>query len=192
MVIKKQIRILGVDDGPFRFDQDKTLVIGVVMRGNGYLEGVLKREIEVDGKDSTDVILDMIKKTRHRDQIRVIMLDGIALGGFNIVDIDRLYKECEIPVITITREKPNFDMILKTLQMKFSDWRERWNMVKDNKIYEIETPHNPIYISCKGVSVEEAKEIIKISTIRGAIPEPIRIAHIIASGVVRGESYGKA
>jgi len=191
-VIKKQIRILGIDDGPFRFDQKKTLVIGVVLRGNGYLEGVLKREIEVDGKDSTDVILDMIKKTRHRDQIRVIMLDGIALGGFNIVDIDRLYKECEIPVITITREKPDFDMILKTLQMKFSDWRERWNMVKDNKIYEIETPHNPIYISCKGVSVEEAKEIIKISTIRGAIPEPIRVAHIIASGVVRGESYGKA
>ena len=191
-MIKKQIRILGIDDGPFRFDQDKTLVIGVVMRGNGYLESVLKREIEVDGKDSTDVILDMIKKTRHRDQIRVIMLDGIALGGFNIVDIDRLYKECEIPVITITREKPDFDMILKTLQMKFSDWEERWKMFKDNKIYEIETPHNPIYISCKGVSVEEAKEIIKISTIRGAIPEPIRVAHIIASGVVRGESYGKA
>lgn len=191
-MIKKQIRILGIDDGPFRFDQDKTLVIGVVMRGNGYLEGVLKREIEVDGKDSTDVILDMIKKTRHRDQIRVIMLDGIALGGFNIVDIDRLYKECEIPVITITREKPDFDMILKTLQMKFSDWEERWKMFKDNKIYEIETSHNPIYISCKGVSVEEAKEIIKISTIRGVVPEPIRVAHIIASGVVRGESYGKA
>lgn len=191
-MIKKQIRILGIDDGPFRFDQKKTLVIGVVLRGNGYLEGVLKREIEVDGKDSTGVILDMIKKTRHRDQIRVIMLDGIALGGFNIVDIDRLYKECEIPVITITREKPDFDMILKTLQMKFSDWEERWKMFKDNKIYEIETPHNPIYISCKGVSVEEAKEIIKISTIRGAIPEPIRVAHIIASGVVRGESYGKA
>ncbi len=191
-MIKKQVRILGIDDGPFRFDQKKTLVIGVVLRGNGYLEGVLKREIEVDGKDSTGVILDMIKKTRHRDQIRVIMLDGIALGGFNIVDIDRLYKECEIPVITITREKPDFDMILKTLQMKFSDWEERWKMFKDNKIYEIETPHNPIYISCKGVSVEEAKEIIKISTIRGAIPEPIRVAHIIASGVVRGESYGKA
>ena len=191
-MIKKQIRILGIDDGPFRFDQDKTSVIGVVMRGNGYLEGVLRREIEVDGKDSTDVILDMIKKTRHRDQIRVIMLDGIALGGFNIVDIDRLYKECEIPVITITREKPDFDMILKTLQMKFSDWEERWKMFKDNKIYEIETSHNPIYISCKGVSVEEAKEIIKISTIRGVVPEPIRVAHIIASGVVRGESYGKA
>ena len=191
-MIKKQIRILGIDDGPFRFDQKKTLVIGVVLRGNGYLEGVLKREIEVDGKDSTDVILDMIKKTRHRDQIRVIMLDGIALGGFNIVDVDRLYRECGIPVITVTREKPDFDMILKTLQMKFPDWEERWNMVKDNKIYEIETPHNPIYISCKGVSVEEAKEIIKISTIRGAIPEPIRVAHIIASGVVRGESYGKA
>ncbi|RLF35484.1 MAG: hypothetical protein DRM99_04525, partial [Thermoplasmata archaeon] len=34
--------------------------------------------------------------------------------------------------------------------------------------------------------------IIKLSTIRGVIPEPIRVAHLIASGITRGESYGKA
>ena len=191
-MIKRQIRILGVDDGPFRFGQEKTIVIGVVMRGNGYLEGIIKREIDVDGRNSTDVLLDMIRKTRHRDQIRVIMLDGIALGGFNVVDIGRLYSEGGIPVITVTREKPDFDLILKTLQIKFLDWKERWDIIRSNEVFEIETPHKPIYISCKGISLEEAKEIIRISTIRGAIPEPIRVAHIIASGIVRGESCGKA
>ncbi len=49
-----------------------------------------------------------------------------------------------------------------------------------------------MYIKCTGVSLEEAKEIINISTIRGVIPEPIRVAHLIASGITRGESYGKA
>jgi len=191
-VIKKQIRILGVDDGPFHFGQKKTIVIGVVMRGNGYLEGVMKREIEIDGRNSTDVLLDMIRKTRHRDQIRVVMLDGIALGGFNVVDIERLYSEGKIPVITITREKPDFELILKTLKIKFPDWEERWSMIKNNKIFEVETSHKPIYVSCKGISLEEAKEIIRVSTIRGVIPEPIRVAHIIASGIVRGESHGKA
>ena len=39
---------------------------------------------------------------------------------------------------------------------------------------------------------EEAKAIIKVSTIRGVIPEPIRVAHLIASGITRGDSYGKA
>jgi endonuclease V-like protein UPF0215 family len=56
----------------------------------------------------------------------------------------------------------------------------------------IKTKHNPIYVKCTGISIEEAKEIIKISTIRGVLPEPLRVAHIIASGIIRGESYGKA
>lgn len=191
-MIKKQIRILGIDDGPFSFDQDKAIIIGVVIRANGYLEGVIKRDIEIDGRDSTDAIIDMIEKTRHREQIRVIMLDGIALGGFNIVDIERLFLESKIPVITVTRERPDFETILKTLQMKFSDWEERWDMIKNKEVFEIKTAHKPIYISCEGISLEAAKGIIKVSTIRGAIPEPIRVAHIIASGIVRGESYGKA
>lgn len=191
-MIKRQIRILGIDDGPFKFDEEKVIIVGVVMRANGYLEGVLRREIEVDGRDSTERIMDMIENTRHRNQIRVIMLDGIALGGFNVVDIDGIYRRSEIPVITITREEPDFESMLKTLKRRFPDWEDRWRLIKDNTIYEIKTPHNPIYISCKGISPDEAKEIIRISTIRGAIPEPIRVAHMIASGIVRGESYGKA
>jgi endonuclease V-like protein UPF0215 family len=59
-------------------------------------------------------------------------------------------------------------------------------------LYKIKTSHNPIYIKCAGISLAEAKEIIKLSTIRGVVPEPIRVAHLIASGITRGESYGKA
>ena len=52
--------------------------------------------------------------------------------------------------------------------------------------------HNPIYIKCAGISLQETEELIRLSTIRGVIPEPIRVAHLIASGIIRGESYGKA
>jgi endonuclease V-like protein UPF0215 family len=47
-------------------------------------------------------------------------------------------------------------------------------------------------VKCAGIDIVEAKEIIKISTIRGVVPEPIRLAHLISSGITRGESYGKA
>jgi endonuclease V-like protein UPF0215 family len=56
----------------------------------------------------------------------------------------------------------------------------------------MKTKHNPIYFQFIGMDVEQAKEIITISTIRGVIPEPIRVAHLIASGITRGESVGKA
>ena len=64
--------------------------------------------------------------------------------------------------------------------------------MKNGRLYKIKTSYNPIFVKCVGLSIEETKEIIKISTIRGVVPEPIRVAHLIASGITRGESYGKA
>jgi endonuclease V-like protein UPF0215 family len=119
-------------------------------------------------------------------------VDGACLGGFNVVDIDDLSESTKIPVITITRDKPNMNKIKRALQKNFTDWEDRWLLLQKRKLYSITTKHNPIYIKCTGLSLEEAKEIINISTIRGAIPEPVRVAHLIASGITRGESYGKA
>jgi hypothetical protein len=134
----------------------------------------------------------MVKNSKHHDQLHAIMLDGVALGGFNVVDVKTLHKETGIPVITITRDEPDLDLMMQTLKRKFKDWERRWRLIEDNKLYKIRTKHNPIYVTCEGLDIREAKEIIELSIIRGVVPEPLRVAHIIASGVVRGESYGKA
>lgn len=190
--MKPQIRLLGIDDSPFTFTDKYGMVIGVVMRAGGYLECVLRRHISIDGKDATFVCKDMIKKTKHRKQLKAMLLDGIALGGFNVVNIEEIFSETGLPVITITRDKPNFDKIKEALQKNFEDWKIRWDIISRGELHEVKTNHNPIYVKCVGIDIEEAKEIIKLSTIRGVIPEPIRVAHLIASGITRGESYGKA
>ncbi|RLF33495.1 MAG: hypothetical protein DRM98_02210, partial [Thermoplasmata archaeon] len=116
----------------------------------------------------------------------------VALGGFNVVDIEEVYSSTGLPVITVTRDKPDFVKIKNALKKNFSDWKNRLNIMKKGRLYKVETRYNPIYVKCAGLEVEEAKGIIKLSTIRGGIPEPIRVAHLIASGITRGESYGKA
>jgi len=190
--MKQQIRLLGIDDSPFVFTDEHTSIIGAIMRGGEYLECVLKEQITIDGDDSTRVCKKMIENTRHREQLKTVLLDGIALGGFNVVDIEELYNDTNLPVITITRDKPDFDKIKEALKKNFDDWNDRWNLISKGKLHEIKTKHNPIYVKFIGLSIEEAKEIIKLSTIRGVVPEPIRMAHLIASGIARGESYGKA
>jgi len=190
--MKDEIRVLGIDDSPFEFNDKFSDIIGVIMRGGEYIECILKSSVEVDGKNSTDVCIDMIKNTKHNLQLKAILIDGVALGGFNIIDIEELYKSTNIPVITITRDQPNFDNIENALRKHFTDWEKRLNLIKRGEIHKIKTAHNPIFIKYVGITLAEAKEIIKISTIRGVIPEPIRVAHLIASGIKRGESYGKA
>jgi len=190
--MKAQIRLLGVDDSPFTFTDKYGMVIGVIMRGGEYTESVLRRHVKIDGDDATFVCKDMIKKTRHRKQLKAMLLDGVALGGFNVVDIEEVYNSTDLPVITVTRHKPDFEKIKKALQKNFQDWKDRWGILSKGEMYRVKTSYNLLYVKCVGLSIGEAKEIIKISTIRGAMPEPIRVAHLIASGVTRGESYGKA
>jgi len=190
--MKKQIRILGIDDSPFTFTDKYATIIGVVMRGGEYLECVLSAQVAIDGKDATHVCKEMIQNTKHKQQLKAAMLDGVALGGFNIVDIDELYESTELPIITITRDKPDFRKIKLALQKNFDDWKHRWEILKKGELKVVKTKHNPIYVKCIGIPLEQAKEIINLCTIRGVIPEPLRVAHIIASGVKTGESYGKA
>jgi hypothetical protein len=188
--MKKEIRILGIDDMPFSFGDEKVDIVGVVMRGRTYLEGVLKTTIDVDGKDATQKIIEMVEKTKHRKQLKIIMIDGIALGGFNVVDGYEIYKKTGLPVITITRNKPDMKKIKEALKKHFDDWQERWKIINRKETEEIKLKY-PAYVKYFGLSKEDVEDIIKLSTIRGAIPEPIRVAHLIATGIKKGESRGR-
>lgn len=190
--MKSQIRILGIDDSPFKFGDKNTLVIGVVMRVPSYIEAVLKTEVEVDGKDASDKLAEMINSSRYKEQLKLVMLDGVALGGFNVVDINELHEKVGLPIVTITREKPNLKAMENALREHFENWRERLDIIKKGELLPLETKHKPIFVKFVGMEFEELKRIIELSTVRGALPEAIRVAHLIATGVTVGESYGRA
>jgi endonuclease V-like protein UPF0215 family len=78
------------------------------------------------------------------------------------------------------------------LESKFDDWQRRWRLIEKVETQRIETEHNPIHISHIGISIEDLRTVIKNSTVRGALPEPLRVAHLIASAIKTGESYGRA
>jgi uncharacterized protein len=190
--IKQEIRILGVDDAPFTpHTTGPVMLIGTVFRAGNWLDGVLRTHITGDGTDATSKISSMVNHTRQKDQLGVIMLDGITFGGFNVVNIRKIFQETGIPVIVIMRRFPSFEKIKKALK-RFHDWEERWSNILDaGKVYEIQNEEN-IYIQIQGINLKDAEEIVRLSATRSAIPEPVRVAHIIAAGVTTGESRGSA
>jgi endonuclease V-like protein UPF0215 family len=192
--LKDQARVCGIDDSPFEFSNRnaKAEVIGAIVRIPSYLEGVLRFEVAVDGDDATSAILRALSNSRFFDQIKAVMIDGVSLAGFNVIDIARLSEELDKPVITVTRDRPDMDSIRAALSKYFEDWEKRFATVSSLPVIEMRTEHNPVFISFAGSTKEEATELVKKTTVRGAIPEPIRMAHIIASGIVKGESKGKA
>jgi endonuclease V-like protein UPF0215 family len=185
-VIKPEIRVLGVDDGVFTpHTEDLVPVVGVVFRGGYWLDGVMHTKITVDGFDATGKISSMITSSPHYKQLRVIMLNGITFGGFNIVDIKALNAETRLPVIAVTREKPSLAEIREALThlLKFE---ERWIAVLDaGDVVEVSTrcEKEKIYMHVVGISEENARKVLRLTSTRSNIPEALRVAHLIASGI---------
>jgi hypothetical protein len=188
--MKQEIRILGVDDMPFTFDDEHVGVVGVVMRGNHYIEGVLHTDIEVDGTDATERLIELITSSRHAGQLRAVMVDGGALGGFNVVDGQRLHQATNIPTMTVTANEPDREALVAALKQHFDDWRHRWDIMQKGELCRVPLRY-PLYVKPFGLTLEEATEMIKLSIMRGALPEPLRVAHLIATGIKTGESYGR-
>jgi len=189
--MKHQVRVLGIDDSPFEFGDSTALVIGALMRPPNYLESVMKTEVAVDGSNASKKVTEMILGSRYRDQIKLILIDGIALAGFNILDLDFIHSSLEIPVLTVTRDRPDFGKMRAALMKYFPDWRDRADLLTRHDLREIPTEHKPLYASGIGLEWREFEELVRITTVRGAVPEPLRVAHLIATAMVRGESYGR-
>ncbi len=190
--MKPKSRFLGIDDGPFHFGDDDVPLVGVAVQAPAYIEGVLMTHARVDGRDATERILDMIRGSRYREGLRMLFLNGIAVGGFNVIDLDSLHRELRVPVVTVTRRAPDLDAIEGALRRKFSDWEERWNLIRQHPIEEVTTHHTPLRVTYVGAERTEVVEALALTTVRGALPEPLRVAHLIAAASVKGESHGRA
>ncbi len=114
MHLKPEMRIIGIDDSPL-LSKD-VLVVGAVLRGGGWLDGLLSTHIEKDGTDATERLASMITQSRNYGQLRVVMLNGVTFGGFNVVDILELHRRTQLPVIVITRRFPDMDSIRRALE----------------------------------------------------------------------------
>ncbi len=189
--MKKEIRVLGFDDAPFEKGQETVLVIGTFFRGGEALDGVLSTTVEVDGDDATVKIIELVNSSKFKSQVQVILLDGIAFGGFNVVNIGSIFKYTGIPVIVVVRIMPDFEALQKAL-WKLGMEQKYTLMEKAGTPREIQVQEGKIYTQVAGIDFKEAEEVLKICCTRSHIPEAIRVAHLIGAGIVKGESRGRA
>ena len=189
--MKSGLRVLGLDDGPFqKFRDATTVIVGVIMRLDSYVEGVSIRDITVDGMDCTETVMSMING-RFKDDIDFIMSNGITFAGFNILDITGINEKTGIPVIAITRKKPAMESIFSALSLHFKDAEQRIKIIKKTSVDEIKYWDKTLYINRAGTSLNDAVMLIKKATRTGNIPEPVRMAHLIATAIKNKESHGR-
>jgi uncharacterized protein len=188
--MKKEIRVVGFDDAPFdKFDpsQSDVLVVGSIFRGGEFMDGLISCSVEKDGEDATAKLVNLINYCKFKPQLQAIFLNGIAVGGFNIVNIFSLNKMTGIPVIVVVRDKPDLQKIYSALE-KLGMHKKAELVKRFPEMIKV----NDVFMQCVGLPADNAKKILKVCCTHSNLPEALRASHLIASGIAEGQSRGRA
>jgi uncharacterized protein len=181
-MLKSGIRILAVEDSPFNREEKKNLIVGVIGREQ-LIEGVLSAHVAVDGDDATERLIKMVKRSRFKEQIALIVLNGITFAGLNVVDLVQVNKELKVPIMAITRKRPRVT-ILSSVLKKYGNKSKLAKLKRIRENIEI-IKAGGYYAQVIGINEKEAQKILP------KCAELLRTAHLISSGVTTGESRGR-
>jgi endonuclease V-like protein UPF0215 family len=174
------MNVIAFDDGPFapehRGDVD---LIGTVFTGLR-LDGVLRTRVRRDGKNATDRIVQVIRQSRFRRHPRLILLQGIAVAGFNVVDIQDLNRRLGIPVLVVSRREPDLATVRDALLGSVPGGKRKWRLVERAGV---PLQVGDLWIQCAGCTCDVAALLIKRLAVNSRVPEPLRTAHLIAGGI---------
>ncbi len=187
--LKRTLRVIGFDDAryPDRTPGSPVFLTGAVCKGTRF-EGMLWGQTTKDGMTATDEIIRLVKGSKFGPQIHLILLDGLTVGGGNVVDLQRLSQELGVPAIAVMRRLPNLDLFQQVIQ-KLPEGDERWRRVEAaGPIHEI---RGKVFQVC-GEEPDDVANALETLTIEGKVPEALRLAHLIGSAVMTGESSNRA
>jgi endonuclease V-like protein UPF0215 family len=176
---KRGIRIFGIAES-FKKSNSTSTLGGVVMRRDLIVDGIVFGSATLKGDDSTKNIYCMLRSLRRND-INCIMLDGLIISLYNIIDGEKLNNITGIPIIAITFEDSRGleehirHHFLEKSEMKLEQYRKLGN--REQVILRTE---KSLYIRYWGMSLKGALNTLNAFTLQGSIPEPIRVAKLLA------------
>ena len=176
---KKGLRMLGIDDSPFKFSDNHVSIIGALFEGSKNLERVFETGIEKDGADATEKIIRMVEETGSKEHLRAVFLDGITFGGFNIADIREISQKTEIPVIAVSSKKPSIENVKKSARNLENPEKRIEKIRNAGKLQRKDGER--LWYQFNGTEIQKAEELIEMTRSISKIPEPLRTAHRIAS-----------
>ncbi|MFX0067773.1 MAG: DUF99 family protein [Promethearchaeota archaeon] len=185
-VSKKGLRVLGISESFQKEKSRKSVLAGVVIRADRIIDGFGATTITIGGFDATDGIIrifDIIGRT----DINALMINGVIIAWFNVVDLNLLHEKLNIPTIAVTYEESQ-ESLKKYFQEYFPEtWERKLKVYDKNGEREpivLRTGHE-VFVRYLGMSKREAKSLLDKFTIQGSIPEPLRISRLLARSLMK-------
>ena len=180
--------VLGIDDGPFekfRLGAEAPLV-GVMREGSDLVEAVAVTRFPVDGDGVTEFLAEWIASLRFRPALQAVVFGGITLAGLAVLDPEALAARLRLPVLVVNRRAPSDGELRDALCAAGLEARVALLESAPRAF-----PAGDLHASVSGASVEEAVRLLERVRGKSMLPEPLRVAHLIARALATGESRGR-
>lgn len=180
--MKAGVRALGIAES---YRDERSTLAGTVVRASRVVDGFVFSTCTVGGSDATDAICEMVDRL-DRDDVRYLLVAGIAPAWFNVLDLHRVHEETGLPTLSVTFEaSPGLESAIR-------DAFDDDDVVADRlRTYRAQPDRRPVsvndetvYVRNVGVSDSEAADVVRAFTPEGGRPEPLRVARLAARGLI--------
>ena len=179
---KHGIRVLGISES--FSEREWSVLCGVVMRRDLHIDGFCFGKVRVGGMDGTDEILRMISSLNRQD-VNVILLNGCVIAWYNIIDPTFIAERTNLPVICVSYQ--DSEGLTEHINHHFPG--------DDNRLKAYEELGERMSVPLKtglelfargyGCNEHEVRQLLRIFTLHGKIPEPIRVARLCARNLMQ-------
>lgn len=178
-VNKKGTRALGVAES-FRQPQRRSLLAGVVMRGDFVVDGVAFGRTSVGGDDATSAVAALYRRLRRND-VNLLMVSGAILSLYNIIDVDALARKTRLPVICLTYKETHGieDSIIRHFPERKEKKLEAYGRLGKRERLRLSSGFT-VYARTSGLAEKDALALVNMFTLQGSLPEPVRVAKLLA------------
>ncbi len=184
----RTIRVVGFDDAPFAKRPGASVPVAGVVCADTRFEGMLWGKARRDGWNATDVISSMLDGSKFRDEVRVVLLDGTAIGGFNVIDLPALHARTGLTCVSVMRKMPDLAAMRSVIERLPNPPRRLELLSRAGEIHQ----RAPFTFQVLGESADVTERLLARFTREGHVPECLRMAHLIGSAVMLGESGRRA
>jgi uncharacterized protein len=176
---KPGIRVLGVAES-FKEGQRRSVLAGVVMRADLVVDGLALGATSVGGDDATRSIVRLYRRFRRND-INLLLVSGAILSLYNIVDVDELARRTRVPVVCLTYKETSG--IEGSIRRHFPDGADdkllAYRRLGARRGIRLGSGYS-VYARLSGIDAASAKAVLDTFTLQGALPEPVRVARLLA------------
>ena len=143
------------------------------------MDGLAIAHATVGGDDATNAVLRIYEQLDRAD-VNAIVLSGVAVSWFNIIDLAEVFDKIQKPLICVTYEESIG--LERFISEHFPEPEKKLNLYKSlgpRERVKLKTGYE-VFVRMLGCSAEDARILLNKFTQDGRVPEPVRVARLAA------------